>query len=195
LRIDHILFNPSFNIVAAGVDKEERGKDNASDHAPVWAELKQLKVAAPRQGAKAKSPTLSESKRDGQVSATPTVAVDPSDTKPLAKYNSKRNFAKTAEPAGEVPANRAGPGAPAGAALHFVIQKHWASRLHYDFRLELDGVMVSWAVPKGTCRLFSVLTSLFVFVKKCIEPIQSSNVPKTCSTDACAGRGMLCISL
>ena len=60
---------------------------------------------------------------------------------PLAKYNAKRDFTKTPEPAGE--ATRP------GSELSYVIQKHWATRLHYDFRLELDGVLVSWAVPKG----------------------------------------------
>ena len=58
----------------------------------------------------------------------------------LKTYKSKRNFAITPEPA---------EGGDQGEALKFVIQKHWASRLHYDFRLELDGVMMSWAVPKG----------------------------------------------
>jgi bifunctional non-homologous end joining protein LigD len=60
----------------------------------------------------------------------------------LAEYNRKRDFSRTKEPAGTVPRAR-------GTALHFVIQKHEASHLHYDFRLELDGVMKSWAVPKG----------------------------------------------
>jgi bifunctional non-homologous end joining protein LigD len=60
----------------------------------------------------------------------------------LAEYNAKRDFSRTKEPAGKVPKAR-------GATLHFVIQKHEASHLHYDFRLELDGVMKSWAVPKG----------------------------------------------
>lgn len=64
---------------------------------------------------------------------------DPTD--PLSRYWSKRNFAITSEPRGER-------GVP-GAALSFVIQKHAASHLHYDFRLELDGVLLSWAVPKG----------------------------------------------
>ncbi|MYM87338.1 DNA ligase D [Rugamonas sp. FT82W] len=59
----------------------------------------------------------------------------------LKTYKSKRNFAITPEPAEG--------GEEGGEARAFVIQKHWASRLHYDFRLELDGVMVSWAVPKG----------------------------------------------
>lgn len=58
---------------------------------------------------------------------------------PLASYNVKRDFEVTSEPAGRI-------GRPSRQkALTFVIQKHWASRLHYDFRLELDGVMVSWA--------------------------------------------------
>jgi bifunctional non-homologous end joining protein LigD len=60
---------------------------------------------------------------------------------PLARYNAKRDFDATPEPAGK-PARKA-------KQLSFVIQKHWASHLHYDFRLELDGVMLSWAVPKG----------------------------------------------
>ena len=64
---------------------------------------------------------------------------------PLAKYSGKRNFGVTPEPPAEPTAQAAAP----GGALGFVIQKHWATRLHYDFRLELDGVLLSWAVPKG----------------------------------------------
>ncbi len=59
----------------------------------------------------------------------------------LDKYQAKRNFAKTPEPADG--------GESVAGQLQFVIQKHWASHLHYDLRLELDGVMKSWAVPKG----------------------------------------------
>ncbi|MFL5549360.1 MAG: DNA ligase D [Gemmatimonadaceae bacterium] len=62
----------------------------------------------------------------------------------LTEYRRKRDFAKTAEPSGD--ATRAP--APRGR-LRFVIQKHAASHLHFDLRLELDGVMKSWAVPKG----------------------------------------------
>src|SRR5678809_1475458 len=63
--------------------------------------------------------------------------------KPLSEYKRKRDFAKTAEPAG-APVKRG-----SRRKLHFVVQKHAASHLHFDFRLELDGVMKSWAVPKG----------------------------------------------
>lgn len=58
----------------------------------------------------------------------------------LATYRAKRDFAKTAEPAGKK-------GKTAGHS--FVVQKHAATRLHYDFRLELDGVLLSWAVTRG----------------------------------------------
>ena len=63
--------------------------------------------------------------------------------KPLSEYQRKRNFKVTSEPSPSSPARR-----PA-SALTFVVQKHAARNLHYDFRLELDGVLKSWAVPKG----------------------------------------------
>ena len=59
----------------------------------------------------------------------------------ISAYNAKRDFTQTAEPSGKKKR--------AGKELLFVIQKHDASHLHYDFRLELDGVLKSWAVPKG----------------------------------------------
>jgi len=67
----------------------------------------------------------------------------------LAEYHRRRDFSRTREPSGR-PA--AGPGereAPAGETHRFVIQLHDATRMHFDFRLEVDGVLKSWAVPKG----------------------------------------------
>src|SRR4051812_12299835 len=64
-------------------------------------------------------------------------------TDKLKTYQSKRDFTKTAEPSGKVTGKRK------AKALSFVVQKHDATRLHYDFRLELDGVLLSWAVTKG----------------------------------------------
>jgi bifunctional non-homologous end joining protein LigD len=91
------------------------------------------KSAAPKSaGRKSAAPTSASRK---SAAATPA--------KRLTKYRAMRDFERTAEPAGA--------DQPAGPASgpRFVVQRHRARRLHYDFRLEIDGVLASWAVPKG----------------------------------------------
>src|SRR5665647_424608 len=74
------------------------------------------------------------------VDAERLQAMDERPSNALRSYREKRNFDITPEPAEGGVADE--------AARTFVIQKHWATRLHYDFRLELEGTMKSWAVPK-----------------------------------------------
>src|SRR3954451_16674395 len=77
----------------------------------------------------------------GSKKASPPAKSAASPESQLAEYRRKRDFTRTAEPPGGSAASK--------QKLAFVIQKHAASHLHYDLRLELDGVMKSWAVPKG----------------------------------------------
>ncbi len=77
----------------------------------------------------------------------PRKAANASGRRSLIEYRRKRDFKKTHEPSGATHSSRATRG-----GLAFVIQKHHASHLHFDLRLEVDGVMKSWAVPKGPSR-------------------------------------------
>ena len=97
------------------------------------------KKAAAKKSSATKGAVAKSTKRSGRTAAKGTSAPP----RELARYRAKRDFTATAEPSGDRAPKRR------GRALRFVIQKHAASRLHFDWRLELDGVMKSWAVPKG----------------------------------------------
>lgn len=132
LRIDHLLLNPVLApyLKNAGVDAWVRGEEHASDHAPTWIEISSRKSSA---------------KKAPKRNPADTQATDA-----LDEYNRKRDFDATSEPSGAAkPRKPTRKKADEPAALQFCIQKHDASRLHYDFRLELDGTLKSWAVPKG----------------------------------------------
>lgn len=99
--------------------------------------------------AKATTPTKPTKPTKAASSAKPTASNgDPSaKAPPLAEYRKKRRFDVTSEPEGKPVKPAARPAAR--AKLEFVVQKHRATALHYDLRLEWNGVMRSWAVPKG----------------------------------------------
>src|SRR5690242_4158310 len=82
--------------------------------------------------------------------AKPAAASSAPEPSPLAAYRKKRDPDRTTEPFG-APVPAAAPAAPKSAApfARFIVQEHWARNLHFDLRLELDGVLKSWAVPKG----------------------------------------------
>ncbi|WP_110951259.1 DNA ligase D [Pseudomonas bohemica] len=132
LRIDHLLLNPMLapRLQDAGVDAWVRGEAHPSDHAPTWIQIGKPQ-ADPQKKAKKKAKVAE------------TAPAEPSAN--LNEYNRKRDFEATPEPSGAAKTKRSAK----TAALQFCIQKHDATRLHYDFRLELDGTLKSWAVPKG----------------------------------------------
>lgn len=137
LRIDHLLLNPALaaRLKHAGVDSWVRGEDHPSDHAPVWIQLgKRSRKAPGAQPGKARKPAKNTEKD------APPAASDA-----LEAYHRKRDFAASPEPEGTAKAPRK----RRSAGLQFCVQKHHATRLHYDFRLEIDGTLKSWAVPKG----------------------------------------------
>ncbi len=72
---------------------------------------------------------------------------------PLERYRAKRDFGRTPEPGpGDLRPDEQQPAETAGGWGRFVVHRHRASRLHYDLRLEIDGVLASWALPKGPTR-------------------------------------------
>jgi bifunctional non-homologous end joining protein LigD len=112
-------------------------------------EAKAPKAESREPAAKARSKTTATGAKAEATAATKRVArpkvAKPTQqpvATPLSRYGAKRKFHLTPEPPAEHVASTP-------TALSYVIQKHWASRLHYDFRLELDGVLLSWAVPRG----------------------------------------------
>ena len=118
-------------------------------HGDLFAEVLTLKQKLPKGASEALEELANEPAKE-EPSAPPRAAKkrvrvphQNGSSGSLARYNAKRDFKVTAEPAGEVEKS------PTSKGALFVIQKHDASRLHYDFRLAMDGVLKSWAVPKG----------------------------------------------
>jgi|GEM_PF-3431 len=142
LRIDHLLLNPVLapHLLDAGVDAWVRGEEHASDHAPTWIRIGE----APKKSTRKSTATRSAPARRSTPKAEPPAH------KNLDEYHRKRDFEATPEPSGASKSKgSARQKAKPSSALQFCIQKHDATRLHYDFRLELDGTLKSWAVPKG----------------------------------------------
>jgi bifunctional non-homologous end joining protein LigD len=100
------------------------------------------KAAAKKAGA-APTKKAPAKKTAAKKAAAKKAGAAPAPAKRLARYRAMRDFDRTAEPAG------ADERAKASGGGRFVVQRHRARRLHYDFRLEMDGVLASWAVPKG----------------------------------------------
>jgi bifunctional non-homologous end joining protein LigD len=89
--------------------------------------------------------TAEDEQRGRSAAAAETPGQSAAEREQLGRYRAKRDFARTPEPSGAP----GGPGPEADGQRRFVVQRHRARRLHYDLRFEIDGVLVSWAVPNG----------------------------------------------
>ena len=89
--------------------------------------------------------TRSKSPRHAAKSRSKSTSTPSKTGERLKEYRRKRDFTKSPEPTGATARSKKKP----AKELFFCVQKHWASQLHYDFRLEYKGVLLSWAVPKG----------------------------------------------
>jgi DNA ligase D-like protein (predicted 3'-phosphoesterase) len=144
---------PSEDTTAASTSTRGRGSSSPAEPAAP----RNRKAGANRAPKSAASTSRKASAgRAAKAPARPR-AEDRSADQPLAEYHRKRDFSRTAEPAG-APLTAGGrkaaaeglPPPPDGTATgRFVVQRHRARRLHYDLRFEIDGVLASWAVPKG----------------------------------------------
>src|SRR5436190_9378598 len=129
-----------------------RQEDGRQRHAASQAGDVEVRQGAPPQGQEPQTGDRhravrgTEERRQGpaQEAMTSAAARGAAERQPLGAYRKKRRFSVTSEPKGRIVRRRR-----AEAALAFVVQKHRATALHYDFRLEWKGVMLSWAVPKG----------------------------------------------
>src|SRR5579875_12319 len=120
--------------------------DNDEDEVPARGAAK-----APARGA-AKRAAKTPAKSAGKRAAKSAAKAPAEGAARLRGYRAKRDFAATPEPrprAGKASAGAEGAGAGAGASARFVIHEHSARRLHWDLRLEREGVLASWALPKG----------------------------------------------
>ncbi len=121
----------------SGATPKKKKRAGTSARKPASSTTRKRAATARAKPASARAKPASARAKPAAPRAKPAAA------KGLALYQAKRRFDRTPEPSGRGLRPRAQPG------LQFVIQKHAASHLHYDFRLELDGVLLSWAVPKG----------------------------------------------